>query len=152
MLNVDLPTPAAAVRHLLANRGVVPALAMLNDRTPFRFTAIYKLNGEVMHAAHAFDRESEYRSWLKVVPLGKSFCQHAVEQGEFVTSHASKDQRLASRPYAGMVESYYGRVLTKEGGAPYGTFIHFDLEPRSIPAEEIHFLRDVIPHFVDYLD
>ena len=151
MHDIDLPTPAVAVRNLLANSGIVPALAMLNDRTPFRFTAIYKLNGDVMHAAHAFDRESEYRSWLKVVPLGRSFCQHAVEHGEFVTSHASRDQRLTDRPYAGMVESYYGRLLTKECGTPYGTFIHFDLEPRSIPAEEIHFLREVIPHFVGYL-
>ena len=151
MLDVDLPTPAAAVRNLLDNSGIVPALAMLNDRTSFRFTAIYKLNGEVMRAAHAFDRLSEYRTWLKVVPLGKSFCQHAIEHGEFHTSHASKDQRLANRPYAGMVESYYGRLLTKECGTPYGTFIHFDLEPRSIPVEEIHFLREVIPEFVRYL-
>ncbi|SCK26516.1 hypothetical protein VAR608DRAFT_2166 [Variovorax sp. HW608] len=151
MHDIDLPTPAAAVRDLLANSGIVPALAMLNDRTRFRFTAIYRLNGDVMHAAHAFDRESEYRSWLKVVPLGRSFCQHAVEHGEFVTSHASRDQRLTDRPYVGMVESYYGRLLTKESGEPYGTFIHFDLEPRSIPSEEIHFLREVIPQFVGYL-
>ena len=39
-----------------------------------------------------------------------------------------------SRPYVGLVESYYGRLLTREVGAPYGTFIHFDLEPRSIDA------------------
>ena len=85
MLNVDLPAPAATVRSLLASRGIVPALALLNDRTSYRFTAIYKLNGDVMRAAHAFDRDSEYRTWLKVVPLGKSFCQYALEHGEFVT-------------------------------------------------------------------
>jgi hypothetical protein len=152
MLDVDLPVPSAAVRNVLASRGIVPALALLNDRTSYRFTAIYKLNGEVMHAAHAFDRDSEYRTWLKVVPLGKSFCQYALEHGEFVTSHASQDQRLTSRPYCGMVESYYGRLLTRECGKPYGTFIHFDLEPRSIPAEEIGVLREVIPQFIDYLN
>jgi hypothetical protein len=51
-----------------------------------------------------------------------------------------------------MVESYYGRLLTRECGRPYGTFIHFDLEPRSIPAEEVRFLREVIPQFIDYLN
>ncbi|CAN7526949.1 MULTISPECIES: hypothetical protein [unclassified Variovorax] len=152
MLDIDLPVPAAAVRSLLANHGIVPALALLNDRTLYRFTAIYKLSGEVMHAAHAFDRISEYRSWLKVVPLGRSFCQYAIEHGEFVTSDASKDQRLTNRPYAGFVESYYGQLLTRADGTPYGTFIHFDLEPRSIPAEEIAFLREVIPEFIDYLE
>ena len=152
MLDVDLPAPAAAVRSLLASRGIVPALALLNDRTPYRFTAIYKLNGDVMHVAHAFDRDSEYRTWLKVVPLSKSFCQHALEHGEFVTSHASKDQRLTNRPYAGMVESYYGRLLTRAGGTPYGTFIHFDLEPRTIDVAEMAFLREVTPLFLDHLE
>jgi hypothetical protein len=69
-----------------------------------------------------------------------------------VTSHASEDQRLPQRPYAGFVESYYGQVLTRECGTPYGTFIHFDLEPRSIAPEEIDFLRGVIPTFLEYLD
>jgi len=151
MLDVDLPAPAAAVRSLLASRGIVPALALLNDRTSFRFTAIYKLNGDVMRAAHAFDRDSEYRTWLKVVPLSKSFCQYALEHGEFMTSHASKDQRLTNRPYAGMVESYYGRLLTRRCGTPYGTFIHFDLEARSIAADEIEFLRETVPLFMKQL-
>ena len=152
MFDVNLPVSAADFRNLIAERGIVPALAQLNDRTLFRFTAIYKLNGEVMHAAHAFDRDSEYRTWLKVVPLCKSFCQHALKHGEFVTSHASKDLPLSNRPYVGMVESYYGRLLTRKCGTPYGTFIHFDLEPRSIPPQEIRFLREVIPQFIDYLE
>jgi len=46
----------------------------------------------------------------------------------------------------------YGRLLTRECGTPYGTFIHFDLEPRSIPAEEICFLREAIPQFIHYLE
>lgn len=152
MIDVELPAPVATVRNLIASRGIVPALAMLNDRTPFRFTAIYKLNGDVMHATHAFDRDCEYRTWLKVVPLPKSFCRYAIEHGEFVTSHASRDRRLTNRPYAGMVESYYGRLLRRECGTPYGTFIHFDLEPRDMPSEEIRFLSDVIPQFIDYLE
>ena len=151
MLDIVLPAPTEAVHGLLANRGIVPALALLNDRTSFRFTAIYKLEGGVMRAVHAFDRTSEYRTWLKVVPLGKSFCQYALEHGEFMTSHASGDQRLTNRPYAGFVESYYGQLLRHEDGSPYGTFIHFDLEPRSIDASEIAFLREVIPTFLGYL-
>ena len=87
-----------------------------------------------------------------MVPLDRSFCQYAIEHGEFVTRHASEDQRLPHRPYAGFVESYYGQLLTRDGGTPYGTFIHFDLEPRSIEAAEIDFLREVIPTFLDYLD
>lgn len=152
MLDIDLPAQTAAVRGVLAAHGVRAALALLNDRTSYRFTAIYKLSDDVMRAVHAFDRTSEYRTWLKVVPLGKSFCQYAIAQGEFATRHASTDQRLKDRPYTGFVESYFGRVLVREDGTPYGTFIHFDLEPRAISAEEVSFLQDVIPLFLDYLD
>lgn len=55
---------------------------------------------------HVFDRAAEYRTWLKAVPLDKSACQHAIEQGELVTSHVSKDKSLMHyRPYVGPVES-----------------------------------------------
>jgi hypothetical protein len=152
MLEIDLPAQTEAVRSVLATCGVRHALALLNDRTQYRYTAIYKLSGEAMHAVHVFDRSSEYRTWLKAVPLDKSFCQHAIEEGEFATSHASEDQRLRSRPYVGLVESYYGRLLMRESGEPYGTFIHFDVEPRSIDPAEASFLQEVIPLFIDYLD
>jgi hypothetical protein len=76
-----------------------------------------------------------------------------IEQGEFATSHVSKDKSLISyRPYVGLVESYYGRLLRRHSGTPYGTFIHFDLEPRSIDAEEVQLLQEVTPYFLDYLD
>ncbi|MBT2322748.1 hypothetical protein J7E62_10365 [Variovorax paradoxus] len=152
MLEIDLPSQTAALRSVLATHGIRSALALLNDRTQYRYTAIYKLKGGEMHAVHVFDRNSEYRSWLKAVPLGKSFCQHAIAHGEFATSHASEDQRLKSHPYVGLVESYYGRLLMREDGVPYGTFIHFDVEPRSIESAEVSFLQEVIPLFLDYLE
>ena len=86
-----------------------------------------------------------------VVPLERSFCQYAIESGEFMTSCVSRDHRLPNRPYAGMVEAYYGQLLVRPDGTPYGTFIHFDLEPRSIAADEIEFLREAVPQFVKQL-
>jgi hypothetical protein len=153
MSEIDLTAQTAAVRSVLATHGIRRALALLNDRTQYRYTAIYKLSGNALRAEHVFDRSSEYRTWLKAVPLDKSFCQHAIEQGEFTTSHVSRDKSLMSyRPYVGLVESYYGRLLTRDSGTPYGTFIHFDLEPRSIDAQEVSFLQQVTPLFLDYLE
>jgi len=40
-----------------------------------------------------------------------------------------------------MVEAYYGQMLVRPDGTPYGTFIHFDLESRSIAADEIESVR-----------
>ena len=140
-----------AFRRALTDRDIRGALALLNDRVSYRFTAIYKLVGSVLRAQHAYDRSSEYRTWLMVVPLRRSFCQHAIERGEFMTSSVSKDPRLANRPYAGMVEAYYGQLLRRPDGTPYGTFIHFDLESRSIAADEIDFLRETVPLFMKRL-
>jgi len=140
-----------AFRRALTDRGIRCALELLNRRTSYRFTAIYKLVGSVMRAQHAYDRTCEYRTWLMVVPLERSFCQYAIESGEFMTSRVSRDPRLAKRPYAGMVEAYYGQSLLRPDGAPYGTFIHFDLESRSIAADEIEFLRATVPLFMQHL-
>ena len=153
MPEIELSPQTAEVRSVLATHGIRPALALLNGRTQYRYTAIYKLSGDAMRAEHVFDRSLEYRTWLKAVPLDKSFCRHAIERGEFVTGHVSEDQSLVSyRPYVGLVESYYGRLLTRERATPYGMFIHFDLEPRSIASTEISFLQEVTPLFLDYLD
>jgi hypothetical protein len=108
------------------------------------------LSGGALRAEHVFDRASEYRTWLKAVPLEKSFCKHVIEQGESATGHVSKDKSLIS--YRPFVESYYGRLLRRDSGIPYGAFIHFDLEPRSIDAEEVELLQEVTPYFLDYLE
>ena len=68
-----------------------------------------------------------------------------------MTSCVSNDPRLANRPYAGMVEAYYGQLLVRPDGKPYGTFIHFDLESRSIAPDEIEFLRETVPLFMTQL-
>jgi len=152
MLEIDLSVQADAVRNVLATHGIHRALAMLNDRTEYRYTGLYKLDGDTMRAAHVFDRSAEYRTWLKVVPLSKSLCRFAIEKGQFMTSHASKDLALADHPHAGLIESYYGRLLTRSDGTPYGTFIHFDVEPRIISPDEVKFLREVTPVFLRYAD
>jgi hypothetical protein len=153
MLDVTLDTTDQhdAFRRTLIDRDIRAALALLNERVSYRFTAIYKLVGSVMRVQHAYDRTSEYRTWLMAVPLERSFCQYAIERGEFMTSRASKDPRLANRPYAGMVEAYYGQLLLRPDGTPYGTFIHFDLESRSIAADEIEFLRKTVPLLMKHL-
>ena len=148
---LDTTDQHGAFRRALTDRDIRSALALLNSRVSYRFTAIYKLVGPVLRAQYAYDRSSEYRTWLMVVPLERSFCQYAIERGEFMTSSVSDDPRLANRPYAGMVEAYYGQLLLRPDGTPYGTFIHFDLEPRSIAEQEIAFLREAVPLFMKQL-
>lgn len=152
MLEIDLSVQTLVVRNALSERGVLAALALLNDRTEYRYTGIYKFEGEVMRAVHVFDRFAEHRTWLRAVPLGRSFCRYVLQEGEFLTVSASNDTRLGSHPYDGIVESYYGRLLQRNDGGVYGTFIHFDMELREIAAQELAFLKEVVPLFLGYLD
>ena len=152
MFEIDQAEQTAALRNVLASQGVLPGLALLNDRTDYRYTGIYKFDGDVMRAVHVFDRLAEHRTWLRAVPLNRSFCRYVLQQGEFVTASASQDRRLGSHPYDGLVESYYGRLLERADGTPYGTFIHFDMEPRLIAARELGFLQEAVPLLVNHLD
>jgi len=152
MFEIELSTQAETVRSVLAERGVPATLALLNKRTHYRFTGIYKLQGDAMHAVQVFDRTGQQRSWVRAIPLGKSLCRFAIQHGEFQVTSASTDRRVAKHPYGGLVESYYGHLLLGREGEPYGTFIHFDLSAREIDAQEVNFLREVVPLFGDYLD
>jgi hypothetical protein len=40
MSEIDLPAQTAAIRSVLATHGIRRALALLNDRTQYRYTAI----------------------------------------------------------------------------------------------------------------
>ena len=151
MLELDRSVQTEALRSVLSDRGVIGGLALLNDRTDYRYTGIYKFDGDVMRAAYVFDRFAEHRSWLRAVPLNRSFCRYVLQQGEFLITSASRDPRLHGHPYDGLVESYYGRLLTREDGVPYGTFIHFDMEPRDMSKQELAFLHEVVPLFVPHL-
>lgn len=152
MLEIELSTHAEAVRRVLAERGIPAALALLNKRTQHRFTGIYKLQGDAMHAVQVFDRTGQQRSWVRAIPLGKSLCRYAIQHGEFQVTSASTDRRVANHPYRGLVESYYGRLLLGREGEPYGTFIHFDLSAREVDAQEVNFLREVVPLLGEYLN
>ncbi|RYF33371.1 MAG: GAF domain-containing protein [Comamonadaceae bacterium] len=147
-----MSTQTEAVRQTLAQHGVLAALGVLNDRTPYRFTGIYKLRGDEMHAMHVFDRTAQQRSWVRAIPLGKSLCQYAIQHGEFSVTSASTDHRFANHPYDGLVESYHGLLLVARDGTPYGTLIHFDIASCEIDADEMAFLRQVAPLFSPHLD
>lgn len=151
MDSLDVSAQIDAVRHALAVGGIVSALALLNDRTAFRFTGVYQLQGEIMVARHIFDRLGEERSWPRVVPLGRSFCGHVLAKGEFATRAASVDPRIVEHPYPGLVEGYHGLLLRNVTGEPWGTLFHFDINPCELPKTERAFLMQAVPLFAPYL-
>ncbi|MDB5939132.1 MAG: guanylate cyclase, partial [Polaromonas sp.] len=70
----EIDQQLAQFRLAFERGGLLGALGYLNARTSFRFTAIYRLDGQMMRNIHLYDRLGEYPVSLSEVPLGESFC------------------------------------------------------------------------------
>lgn len=127
------------------------ALEFLNSRTPFRYTAIYRLDGDMIRVMCLHDRKGEDSASLKAVPLGDSFCQLAIAEDGFLTSNSAIDPRLEGHPRRGILNSYFGMPLSSAPGTIYGTLCHFDFDPQQIADSEIEFLESVRPILMSQL-
>ena len=132
--------------------GLHGALGYLNKRTSFRYTAIYRLDGQMMRNIYLYDRLGENPTYLAEVPLGDSFCQFVLKDNGFNTANSANDSRLAGHPYQGVLNSYFGLPLSRGAGTIYGTLCHFDFEPMVIPDTEIALLEAVSSVLMDQLD
>jgi GAF domain-containing protein len=121
------------------------------SRTPYRYTGIYRFDGEMMRAICLHDRKGEDSASLDAVPLGDSFCQFAMTQGGFETRDSGTDPRLEGHAYRGVLNSYYGLPLSISPGTIYGTLCHFDFDPQQISDNEIEFLESVRPILMNRL-
>jgi GAF domain-containing protein len=132
--------------------GLEAGLKFLNARTDYRFTAIYRFEGDTMRNIYLFDRLGESVSNFAKVPLGDSFCQLALAEGGFYTANSSLDERVQGHPKQGVLNAYFGLPLSRKPGTIYGTFCHFDYKPLVLDDSEIEFLKSVTPWLLDYLE
>ena len=148
----QLDQQLAQFRVAFDSGGLYGALRYLNARTTFRYTAIYRLDGQMMRNIHLYDRRGENPTSLSEVPLGDSFCQFVLQDNGFNTVNSADDARLLGHPYQGVLNSYFGLPLSRKAGTIYGTLCHFDVEPMMIPDGEIPLLEAVSPVLMDQLD
>ncbi|MES2942992.1 MAG: GAF domain-containing protein [Pseudomonadota bacterium] len=146
------PSPDQQIFNAVIEAGGLDAgLKFLNERTAYRYTAIYRFEGSLMRNIHLYDRQGEDSPSLKAVPLGDSFCQFVMAEDGFATGDSASDGRLDGHKYQGVLNSYFGLPLLREPGKIYGTFCHFDFDPQNIPDSEIPFLEAVMPQLVQHL-
>jgi hypothetical protein len=131
--------------------GVQAGLKFLNARTDYRFTAIYRFEGDTMRNLYLFDRLGESVSNFEKVPLSDSFCELALAEGGFYTANSALDERVRGHPRQGVLNAYFGLPLSRKPGTIYGTFCHFDYKPLVLDDSEIEFLHSVTPWLLDYL-
>ena len=147
-----LDEPLAQLQDALDTGGLQAALRYLNRRTPYRYSGIYRLDGQVMHKVALYDRQGEYPEFLSAVPLGDSFCQFVRRDQPFQTHDSAHDGRLAGHPYQGILNAYFGMALSRKPGTLYGTFCHFDTAPMALDEREIALLEAASGLLLQHLD
>jgi hypothetical protein len=150
------PQVAELMRQLevqIAEGGLPAALKFLNARVAHRFTAVYRLDGQVLRNVAVVDKHQHLGALdLQVVALSDSFCQFVLRDRLFLTVDSGSDTRLAGHPYSGIVRSYVGVPISRGKGTLDGTLCHFDTENHPVADDEFLLLAraaQLMPTFLD---
>ena len=144
---VPAPSPAiaealAAAERVLAREGVPGLMKFLNARVPHRFTAAYRLDGDMLRNVAVADKHLHLEPLdLRTVPLHSSFCQFVLRDSVFVTCESASDERLKGHAYQGVMNAYVGVPIASRPGALEGTLCHFDLASHPIADDEFLLLE-----------
>lgn len=130
---LDVPTAPAAdlqsFRAVLARDGPRAALAFLNNRTPHRFTGVFRFDDDVLRSVELIDKWDPSATRGEDIPIESAYCAHLQRTGEpLEVADGRADPRVAWMHDSPIV-SYCGAVIEDDEGAPWGALCHFDLSP-----------------------
>lgn len=111
----------------LADHGVRGALAWLNSRTQYRYTALYLIDGAALTNVYVFDRNDPADKPFMNTPINESYCNLVMDAGQAVmVTDALHDARTMGHPYSAVIRSFYGIPLRRTDGSACGALCHFD--------------------------
>jgi len=133
-----------AFEDALTRSGLHGALRFLNDRTPHRFTGVYRYDGAMLRSVGLFDQYNPVAGPGADAPLAQTFCSLLPRlYGTLAFPEASQDPRVSHIETP--VVSYCGVQLRDADGRPIGTLCHFDLKPCEPRISDLHFLEMIAP-------
>ena len=121
------------------------ALAMLNSRTRYRFTGVFRVEPPWLRNLYLFDRENPALSLGgDMVPLDATYCSIVyATRSPFLAEETTTDPRLVAHRARDSVVSYFGVPVRNAEGRVFGTLCHYDLRPRMLPESELAVLEIV---------
>jgi hypothetical protein len=138
-------------RSVLGGEGLYAALGYLNGRTPFRFTGVYRFDGETLRNVKLYDRWEPTGETGADAPMQETFCAIVRQQGDGLqVSDGRSDERFPWMQ-ANAVVCYCGALIRDGDGDPFGTVCHFDLQRCEPPKSELDLLRGAAPHVYVHL-
>lgn len=130
--------------------GLWGAMRWFNDRVPYRFTAIFAFDGDMLRRICLIDKQNHGITKCSDQPITASYCLQVPRSGErFSVEEASLDRRVAGHPKRQNVRCYYGIPLFDSKGKMLGTVCHFDSMPVRVTEEVATALDDLAPLIAD---
>ncbi|MDB5858187.1 MAG: hypothetical protein JWQ76_1876 [Ramlibacter sp.] len=133
------PPPAdyQAFEQSLRQGGLRAALAFLNQRTPHRYTGIFRYDGEMLRNVALHDKWNVDVARGSDLPLAGAYCSVVHDTaGPLVVEDGAIDIRfphLQGSP----VLSYCGALIRDEQGNKYGALCHYDVQPCQAKASDL---------------
>jgi GAF domain-containing protein len=129
--------------RMLVQSGPMTVLRVLNSRTRFRFSGIYRADPPLLCNLFMYDRENPTLNVSgEVSLLDDTYC--ALVWGDerpFVTESSATDARLTQHAARECVRSYCGVPIRSASGRVWGTLCHYDVRPRLLQHTEIALLE-----------
>jgi hypothetical protein len=127
-MNQELETEISEFATLVQQHGVHSALAYLNQRTPHRYTGLFRFDGDVLRNEVLVDGNQPLLRQGDDTPLAATFCSLVGRrQAPLEILEAATDPE-----FSGVIDtpvvSYCGVLIRDAQGQPYGTLCHYDLQ------------------------
>jgi GAF domain-containing protein len=118
----------------------------LNDRVPYRFTAIFAFDGDMLRNICLIDKENQNIANCSDQPITDSYCTYVYRsRASFSVEETLLDGRVAHHPKRESVQCYYGIPLFGSEGKMLGTVCHFDNMPIRVTEDVANVLDDLAP-------
>lgn len=137
---------AEKFRATLKAEGLGAAMRWLNDRVPYRYTAIFAFDGEMLRNICLIDKDNSNITNCSDQPITESYCMYIHRSRErFNVEQALLDPRVEGHPKRRSFQCYYGIPLFGAQGKMLGTVCHFDSMPVRVTEEVAEALDDLAP-------
>jgi GAF domain-containing protein len=135
---------AGKFKMTLEADGLWAAMRWLNDRVPYRFTAIFAFDRDMLRNICLIDKENQNTTKCSDQPITESYCLYVRRSGaRFSVEEASVDGRVAGHPKRQSFQCYYGIPLFDSKGKMLGTVCHFNSMPIRVTEEVATALDDL---------
>ena len=131
-------------RTIADRDGLLPAMRWLNAQTPYRFTAIFSFDGDMLRNVCLVDKQNPEVTRCDDQPILNSYCVYIHRTSEkFYLEESLQDNRVVGHPKREDYRGYYGIPLFDRDNRMVGTACHFDTEPIEVTESVVSGLDEV---------